>query len=225
MAEKLNQNIVIFDFCETLVNFQTADAYVDFVRRKLNHPRMKFLEWILTFLIKTKIILILYKLFPYHSIEKRIKLYQLKGFSKTQLIEFAEQFYLQRIKPNTIDPVLHLMRNYQLNNDVIYIVSGGYSIYLDFFCNEFNIPHLFSTKIEFQNNICTGKIKGLDCLYHHKIKLLVDKGIENGQGIVCYTDSITDLPLLDFCETGIVISKNFEQAWAKKYGFKQLIWS
>ena len=27
--------VALFDFCETIANFQTADAYVDFVRTKL----------------------------------------------------------------------------------------------------------------------------------------------------------------------------------------------
>ena len=225
MAEKLNQNIVIFDFCETLVNFQTADAYVDFVRRKLNSKKMNFLEFFLTILIKTRIIMIFYKLFPYQSIEKRIKLYQLKGLKKHRLIELAEQFYNENIRPNLILLILDKLKDCQEKSKQILIVSGGYSIYLDFFCREFNVPQLISTKIEFKNNICTGKILGLDCLYHNKINLLADNGIVDGQGIVCYTDSVTDLPLLDFCQRGIVVSKNHEQKWAIELGFEQLIWS
>ena len=39
-----NDKWSLFDFCETLVTFQTADAYVHYIRRKTGNRRMILLD-------------------------------------------------------------------------------------------------------------------------------------------------------------------------------------
>ena len=61
----MKQNLVIFDFCETIANFQTADAFVEFVlTKKPKSWRNFYYEKIISFLKKNYIIAICYKFFP-----------------------------------------------------------------------------------------------------------------------------------------------------------------
>ena len=106
----------------------------------------------------------------------------------------------------------------------IYIVSGGYDIYLKHFASEFCVDAIFSTKIEFKDNICTGKFDGVDCMDQNKViclnKFFVREEVES----IAYSDSITDLPMLLWANHQYVISKNTSQAWAKSNNLKEIIW-
>lgn len=49
----MKQNLVIFDFCETIANFQTADAFVEFVlTKKPKSWRNFYYEKIISYLKK-----------------------------------------------------------------------------------------------------------------------------------------------------------------------------
>jgi hypothetical protein len=69
----MKQNLVIFDFCETIANFQTADAFVEFVlTKKPKSWRNFYYEKIISYLKKNYIIAICHKFFPKKNIEKRL---------------------------------------------------------------------------------------------------------------------------------------------------------
>ena len=217
--------MVFFDFCETLVNFQTADGFVDFVREKSGCKRMLKIEKLQKLLIKLRFFAVCYKVFPKKSIEKRFKLFQLRGFSMDELNEYSKLFYSEKIKSNFIQEIFEKFLKHKSEGDTIVVISGGYSLYLKHFIEEFNIPHLFASEIEFKNNYCTGLIKGMDCLYDNKVTFIEGHGIEKEQNTFAYSDSITDLPLLKWVKRGIVISKNIPQKWAIQNGFEEIIWT
>lgn len=227
MVNASNKDLILFDFCETLVDFQTADAFVDFVRDNVDSPRMKFWEQILNLLLKLKIIAICYKLFPRKSIEKRIKLFQLKGLDELVLKEMAGLYYSNVIKQRFIPETIELLQDFIKNNLKVIVISGGYSIYLKYFCQEFNISNLFATEIKFNKNKCTGAIKGLDCLFENKVIILERSNINFNlfENKIVFTDSPTDLPLLNWANIGYVVSRNKNQRWATEKNFKQIIWS
>lgn len=222
----MDKKVVFFDFCETLVNFQTADGFVDFVRETSGKKRMRNFETLQKLLIKMRFFAVCYKLFPKKSIEKRFKLFQLRGFSKDGLEEYAKLFYAQKIKSNFIDDIFQKFTNHLNDSDSIVIISGGYSLYLKYFVEEFNLPYLFASEIEFsKNNLCTGLIKGMDCLYENKVIFIEGHGFERATNTVAYSDSITDLPLLKWVNNGIVVSRTVSQKWAVENGLNEIIWS
>ncbi len=224
----MNKKIIYFDFCETLVNFQTADAYVDFARNNLSIVRMNLLESIYLILKKLRFFSIMYKLLPKGSIEKRFKLYQLKGLSSEILDKLAFEFYHNLIKNNLIDELIAKLEFHKIHDFKVEIVSGGYSIYLKYFCQEYGIEHWHSSEIDFNSRgLCTGKMRGKDCLFENKVKIL-EKVTNVTENVVverwAYTDSPTDLPLLNWVDRGIVVSRGKEQLWASKLNFEQIIW-
>ena len=82
-----------------------------------------------------------------------------------------------------------------------------------------------SSQIEFKNGVCTGLIKGLDCMRNNKVVLLNNKYKRTDFFSVAYSDSITDLPFLKWVDEGWVVSKYKSQLWPKKYALKEIIWT
>ena len=216
--------VALFDFCETLVNFQTADAFVDFVRTKSQNKRMFILERIRMFLIKFHVLAFLERRFfsriPIHKITK---LFQLRGLCQKELEYYASLYYNEKIKPNFIPKVLAILKDKQKNGYTIAIVSGGYGIYLKYFAKEFNVPFVLSSNIKFKNNVCTGLLDGPDCMEENKIKYLEKVFAKDRIQSEAYSDSITDLPLLNWADQGYVISKGKHQNWISD-NLIEIIW-
>ena len=216
--------VALFDFCETLVNFQTADAFVDFVRTKSQNKRMFILERIRMFLIKFHVLAFLERRFfsriPIHKITK---LFQLRGLCQKELEYYASLYYNEKIKPNFIPKVLAILKDKQKNRYTIAIVSGGYGIYLKYFAKEFNVPFVLSSNIKFKNNVCTGLLDGPDCMEENKIKYLEKVFAKDRIQSEAYSDSITDLPLLNWADQGYVISKGKHQNWISD-NLIEIIW-
>lgn len=229
MENNKGQLVALFDFCETLVDFQTADAFVDFVRNHIlcqKKNKMFFLESILTTLKKFRIIAIINIIFSHKfSISKRLKLLQLKGLSLKELDAYAEEYYNNIIRPHLIGVVLTELKKLQSDGLKIIIVSGGYDIYLKYFAKEFSIDKLISSRIKFSKGVCNGTLWGIDCLNKNKTKLLNKINTEDRYYYkFAYSDSITDLPMLHIADKAIVVSKHKNQHWAELNKFRQIIW-
>lgn len=220
-------NFVVFDFCETLVNFQTADAFVDYIIEQKKHNRLAFLNFIGRVFYRLRIIALANKLIPGLNLSKRLKLYQLKGLLQSDLDAYAISFYHQRIKGNLIDNVYKKLQAHQKNGDFICISSGGYLPYIKIFAQENNISLVFATQIEVKKGIVTGHFMGKDCLDIQKTFLLKEyytaKEV-NFDRTIAYSDSPTDLPLLKWAKQAYVVSSKKPQAWAANHGFKEIIW-
>lgn len=223
-----NNRIAVFDFCETLVNFQTADAFVDFVRESLKMDCINRKEKIDSIIRKYKL---LYPLFIlqliFHqtwSISKRLKLWQLKGIPQKVISDLSVKYYKEIIKPNLIRETVTILNKHIADGYDVWLVSGGYGIYLRHFAKEYGIKHLISSNIGFKNGYCTGKIDGIDCMNTNKVKLLRKRfsGELNGNVIVSYSDSITDIPILRIAIEPVVISKT-HQKWVEENGFSEII--
>lgn len=221
-----SRKVAFFDFCETLANFQTADAYVDFVREHIGTKRMYRLERVLYFFYKFRFLQILDRLTCRRfSLNKKFKLFQLKGIGLSTLDEMAYLYYMQMIKPNLIGELIETLKRYHNSGYLIILVSGGYHIYLKYFAQEYPVDEIISTKIQFKNGVCTGKLDGLDCLGKNKILLLNIRFRENSAESVAFSDSITDLPFLKWVKKGFVVSKKEHQNWVDKYNLKEIIWN
>jgi HAD superfamily phosphoserine phosphatase-like hydrolase len=220
-----NDRVALFDFCETLANFQTADAYVDYVRYRLNDERMLRLERLQICLRKIKLIQLLDKITRYrYSINKRIKLWQLKGHQLSELDELAKGYYMEKIRPNLIPDMVEKLLDLKSSNYSILLVSGGYDIYLRCFADEYELNGVISTKIGFKNNVCTGRFDGYDCLRDGKVKLLNKYYLSKPKYSCGFSDSSSDIPFLRWVNDGFVVSRNNHQEWSSQNNFKEIIW-
>ena len=222
MAE--NDKVALFDFCETITDFQTADAYVDFVREKTRKKRMMMLHKIQVFLIKIRFIRALSILFPGLSINKKLTLLQLKGLKKNELDNFAYEYYTEMIKPHFIPVMIEKIKEYLTSGYTVGLVSGGYGIYLHYFVEEFGLDFCLSSNIEIKNGVCTGKLDGRDCLRDRKVELLNQLYQQKPTNSVAYSDSKSDMPLLLWAKEGVVVSRNNHQEWVDNKLFQEIIW-
>ena len=218
--------IALFDFCETIANFQTADAYVDFVRERLSDSRMCRLERMQHFLRAIKFIQIIEKFTRYRfSINKRIKLWQLRGHNLSELQALAKEYYQEKIKPNFIPEMIERLFELKARGYSVFLVSGGYDIYLSYFAEENDLSGVISTKVGFKGDVCTGKFDGIDCLRDGKTKLLNKYFSSKPAFSVAFSDSITDLPFLKWADEGYVVSRDKHQVWSTNNNFKEIIWT
>ncbi|MFJ1329478.1 MULTISPECIES: HAD family hydrolase [Capnocytophaga] len=220
--------VALFDFCETLVSFQTADRFVDFVRKKTKSTRMLFWEYVRFLLVKFRFFRIISIFFPKNNWHKKLKMYQLKGFSQKKLRELSQEYYTLEIRPNLILPIQQELEEKQTQDMNICVVSGGFSIYIEPFCREFGVSKMVATDIGFtQKGRCTGRMKGVDCMHEKKItrlKEILDFSQVDWGSSIAYSDSITDLPLLTIVGEGVVVSRKKSQQWAKQHNLKEIIW-
>jgi HAD superfamily phosphoserine phosphatase-like hydrolase len=223
----MSKKLVVFDFCETLFNFQTADRFVDFVIEKENYKKYRFLNTVSDILTKLRLLAIVSKHFPKLNLSKRLKLYQIKGVSKTAIDALAIQYNNEILVHHKIRPLHELLLKHIDNKDHILIVSGGYAPYIKYFSEIYKLQYSFATEIEFHNNSATGMFFGKDCLFNQKVVLIQTYLIKNKISIeesIAYSDSITDLPLLRWADQSYVVSKVKSQKWAKENGFNEIIW-
>lgn len=219
------EKVAIFDFCDTLVDFQTADAYVDFVRETKRKFSIVFKYYLFILLSKIRFLDALEFLTHWRkSIHKRVYLWQLRGVSEAELELLSLRYYNERIRTHLIDHTISLLKEYQSRSIQIWIVSGGYGIYLKHFVREFNVDRLICSNIKMKKGKCVGKLDGLDCLNDNKVVLLKDAVPNYNQYIfiASLSDSITDIPILSIAHEGIVISQS-PQLWAKEQCFNEII--
>jgi len=224
------KKLAFFDFCDTLVSFQTADAFIDYVRQNEGNFYMKFMNTISIVTTKIKLITVLNKLFPYSGFSKKIKLLQLRGLSFEKLDNLAEMYYKALIKPNLIVPVLSEMKRVRQKGYEVCIVSAGYSVYLKYFAKEYNIKHLIATKIKFnrKDSKCLGAISGKDCIHIEKINRInsyFDSQELDYKNSISFSDSISDMPLLSMTGKGVVVSKITSQSWSHLHNFNEIVWT
>ncbi len=228
MAKKL----ALFDVCETLISFQTADAYVDYVREHIDDPtaafRMKRWEFFLRFSRAVGIIKFTYKFMPNRQIEKRWKLYQLKGISELYLLKMGQNYVDDVLRYSEIKPVVDRMQQYVLDGYDVLMVSAGYDIYLQFLGGLYGVP-VIATELEFVGGTCTGRMAGKDCYGEEKVSRIrkylftVDGDAVYEDDCVSYSDSISDLPMMLQCKRAVTVIKKGRKNWGEKYGF-ECIW-
>lgn len=219
--------IVIFDFCETLVDFQTADAFAEFVyTRKKRIPQI-IRNTIVKIIDKTRVLDIAEIITGWkYSLHKKSKLWIIKGVSEKDLEALSVIYYQERIKPHLVRETVEILQNYIIKGYNVIIVSGGYDIYLKHFAEEFCVSTIISTRIGFSHGKCNGKIDGIDCLNDNKVRLFKTTFGENAVFDVeaSYSDSISDIPILSIAKNGFVVSRK-HQEWANSNNFNEIIWN
>lgn len=218
------KKLVIFDFCGTLIRFQTADRYVKFCVERLKENNT--VQWrcgLIKMMDTLRIFKIYYHIRPKNNWRKQMVLWQLKGVPYDKCDALAKAYFEEELLPNIVPPLVELLKKHIDAKDRVCILSGGYDIYIKYFAQYFGVKEIICSKIAFENDICSGKMEGLDCMRENKLSYI--KPLMVGASIICYTDSQSDLPLLKLVDEPIVVSRIIPQQWATQQNFKQIIWN
>ncbi len=202
-------NLAIFDFCDTLVSFQSADAFTNFVISKEGGVKNLIVSAVNKTFSTFRIYSVFKKLDVFQNLQKRILLSCLNGITKNRLNNLAEEFEENVVQNNLNKELINLLKEHISNGDKVIINSGGYEPYLNFFAKRMGISSVYSTQIEFIDGICTGKILGKDCLYDEKVTRMKKDGIDFNQfkEVFVYSDSVTDMPLFNIATQKIAVIK------------------
>lgn len=210
------KKIAVFDFCETLVPFQSADRFVEFVYNSHKSYHALFWHYLFEALNRLKILKFINRYRPNLSFGKRIMTKQLKGVPEKEMNLLAESYFKLKIQPSVIKNVLNELTKRNEDGFDVYIVSGGYDVYLKFFASEYGIPydHVISTKLEKRNGVYTGCFDGIDCMRNNKVMLMNEVINRDLCYVVAYSDSFSDFPLFQWADESFVVSKGKEVFWA-----------
>ncbi len=201
------KTVAIFDFCETLISFQTADRFVDFVAEK--NLRNNLIDKLCSVVSKI----------PFVSrVHKELKLLKIKGLSESKLRKLADEYVDQVLKPAVIDITMERIKFHKSQNHLLVIASGGYDIYLENFAAKFGFDVVVGTNIDIVTCRATGRIKGLDCLNGSKVVKLKDAIVLENYDLdasYCYSDSLSDMPIFNLVGHRIFVINENGQAYHK----------
>ena len=218
--------VAVFDFCDTIVNFQTADNFVLYVSGNTQNKRIKKRRFVIN-AIKGGCIIkkIDKKTGGKFSLCKRMVLWQLRGITVDELNKCAEDYYEKEIVPNMYADMLELVVSHQKDGYLVYISSGGYDVYIERFAKEYGLDGCFCTKLKYKNGIFTGRMDGKDCMRENKTEMLNAYFSRRPEQVIAYSDSKSDLPLLMWADNGVVVSRKIGREWPKEYGLREHILS
>ena len=216
------EKIAFFDFCGTIVPFQSANAYVEFVVN--NYANL---------IRKTKLAIIktarrIHLLSPFLRVfygginDKLLYLKLIKGVSYNTLDVAARRFYEEKIKPSIIPEVIEELKKRQHDNYRIVIISGALDVYLRYFAEDYCIKDIISSNMELEKGFFTGKLSGRDCMGENKVRELEQRFIRKDLFCVAYSDSPSDLPLLTWVDVGFAVLKR--PSWIITNSIKEYYW-
>lgn len=125
---------------------------------------------------------------------------QFSGQSEKQLAEEAIA-WVEDVVVKTIYPEAErLVEEHLAKSDVVAIVSGATAFVVRPIADRLGIEHILYTRLEVENGLFTGRVIEPICFEEGKIywlqQFIDEQGIDLAKSFF-YTDSITDLPLLD----------------------------
>ena len=117
-----DKKIVIFDFCGTLITFQTADRYVMFCIERLHDSKVvRWRHFIIRMMDKLRVFKIYNLIHPDNNWRKRMVLWQMKGVSYELCDKLAKNYFEEGIWQMEIECLFY-------PEDMIYISSISRSI-------------------------------------------------------------------------------------------------
>jgi phosphatidylglycerophosphatase C len=189
----MKKTIIIFDFCETLVPFQTGDEFLKEII--LNHA--SFGDKLKTLIIINKFTK---KILTYLNPNKKIRDYllpKIKNIEKEKIDNTASNYAKKKLIPNINKEMKKILDNYETEGKKIMIVSAGYEEYIRYVFEEQKQLELIGTKLEYADGAATGKINGKICFGKEKVNRInnnLNEEIDQEESAV-YSDCMSDFPM------------------------------
>ena len=192
-------NLVLFDLDDTLLSGDTEGEWVKYMLNSGMIQDDSFLEQMTMFTqnYRNGILNIFdysnFLLGPLHGIEETVMRDRFKEFSKE---------VVGRLSDATTDYLLN-----KHASDKCLITSGTLSFLVKEISNELGIDDYFGTEAEVKEGSYTGKVFGHPNFSEEKVRRIKDWiGSQSFELIYAYSDSIHDLPLLEFSDCPIAVN-------------------
>lgn len=231
----MNKNILaIFDFCETLVDFQSIPPYLEIAslhnphmakQNKTKKPRglKKMCHRFARSIYKRTRWESLQKYMP--STTKPVYFEALKGLEVEVAENLAKDYVKNELLKRANQKIINKLEWHKAQGHTIAIVSGGLEIYIKYFADYFGIPreNIIAIELESSGGILTGNMNGIHTMEHRKLYKLVERinlSEFDLQKSYFYSDCPSDIPLLSFVGNPVVAECGKDILWAKILGYK-----
>ena len=123
-----------------------------------------------------------------------------KGRSERALTREANQWFREYVRPKIYPEAIELTRKHAERGHVVALVSGATKFVLRPLAEHLGVKHIMHTHLEVKDGRFTGRVQQPICFGEGKIywvqQMIEREGVELARSYF-YSDSITDLPLLE----------------------------
>lgn len=186
----------------TLVRVDTATLYIRHQRKK-GHATLRDVArvawWMLTYTLGV--------IDAERVAAKALESF--KGKKETWLRETCEELFTEFVFGHIADAGRKAVARHREAGDFVAIVTGATPYIAAPLARELGIDHVIATRLEVHDGRFTGKVSPPMSYGKGKIELAARLALEHGFSLgeaTFYSDSITDLPLLEAVQTPIVIN-------------------
>ena len=134
---------------------------------------------------------------------------QFKGKSEQSLVREAEEWFGRYVLPAIYPDARELVDEHRACGHVVALVSGATKYIVGPLAEHLGIEHVMHTRMEVRDGTFTGRVLQPVCFGEGKIywlqQLIEREGIELARSYF-YTDSMSDLPLLDLVGHPVVVN-------------------
>ncbi|WP_281650922.1 HAD-IB family hydrolase [Helicobacter bilis] len=225
--EQNNRVLALFDFCETLVDFQSAARYLEIVANYRGYNMKQGLGHRVCAKLKRKVGKRIQKVLPksYRNkfIQKPVNFEVLRGLSLKEAENIAQDFFEKELLLRVNERIMERVRYHQKMGHTIAIVSGGFEIYIRIFAKYFGIQYVVAVSLDSREGVLSGNMAGIHTMEHRKLYKLsqtLDLSMYDLAQSYAYSDCPSDIPLLSLVGNGIVVECGKDIEWAKILGFE-----
>jgi HAD superfamily hydrolase (TIGR01490 family) len=188
----MNQ-ICFFDMDKTLISGNSGVSFMRYSLRRGKTSRWKVLKSLVD-----------YARYRYDLLNMEVayrdSLRPLVGVREEELVQFCQEWFEDAVLPLIYSEARDFVHHHLGRGERVAIISNATSYAVAPLAQYLGVPHVLATRLEVQQGVFTGEyIKPL-CFRQGKVfwaeKLAREIGADVGQSTF-YTDSITDLPLLE----------------------------
>jgi len=210
--------IHIFDVDHTVVRKTSTEYFLNIAMKEkiISFSQIKSLplEW-----LKYKLALP-----DVDFIEKTVK--KLKGIKKDDLDRVSQICFEKRIKPNVYTGAAQLIRDAQAKGEKVIFATSSFDFIIKPLEHFFNIKGSLACQLEYSDGMTTGNLVGFS-FFGQKKKTAAQNWMEKysirAEDTCFYSDSYTDIPLLEYSGTSVAVNPdNILKRKAKKLGWKIL---
>jgi HAD superfamily hydrolase (TIGR01490 family) len=134
---------------------------------------------------------------------------EFRGQSERKLLREARDFVAELVLPTVYPEAISTIRKHQAQGHVVAIVSGATKFVVRPLAEALGIKHYLYTRLEVENGRFTGRVIDPICFEEGKIywlqQFIGERGIDLAKSWF-YTDSVTDLPLMDLVGHPIAVN-------------------
>lgn len=198
----MNRRAALFDMDRTLVRVDTATLYVRYQRKKGDatfRDTTRVAWWMLQYTLGV---------IDAQKVAVRA-LASFKGKEETWLRDTCEEWFADYVLAHVAAEGRKAVERHRENGDFIAVVTGATPYAAMPLARELGIEHVIATHLEVEEGRFTGRVK--QPMSYGQGKVVLTEALARAHDFsldtaTFYSDSITDLPLLERVETAVAVN-------------------